>query len=237
MHFVTLLRLFTSEIQLVLQLNNLGSLHLPAAIFSKIITLPWGMFSAIFPIDSSTMYHMDIGQNYKAHICLPNSTVWSLIKFASVVVGLVAWGSFHKSSHTMLVIVFNLLHLSSKSTYHCKKGSKAFKCFSFVSWQGIKLCQYRVIEINTGTCIHGSDFFFFFCKLLQHIRLYQGPLLQCGTVSYYQPLPHRQPPQCSVSIVHSSQIHPVTSSFPGSPLQQFHRVTLLWRYLLWQPRG
>ena len=75
MHFVTLIRLFTSEIQLVLQLNNLGSLHLPAAIFSKTITLPWGMFSAIFPIDSSTIYHMDIGQNYKAHICLPNSTV------------------------------------------------------------------------------------------------------------------------------------------------------------------
>lgn len=33
------------------------------------------MIFAIFPIDSSLIYHMDIEQNDKAHICLPNSIV------------------------------------------------------------------------------------------------------------------------------------------------------------------
>lgn len=136
----------------------------------------------------------------------------------------------------MLVIVLNLLYLSSKSTHHYKKGFKASKCSSFVRWQGIKLFQYRVVEINTGNRNSHSWFSCVFlassCSTLNFFRVHS----YCVDSFLLPALAHRQPLQCSVFVVHSSQMHPVTSSFPGSPLQQFHGVILMCHYFLWQSR-
>lgn len=41
---------------------------------------------------------------------------------------------------TILVIVFNSLYFSSKSTYHCKELSNLFKLFFFVHRLYVKFC-------------------------------------------------------------------------------------------------